>query len=82
MNRQDAIDKFTELNNNGNTPLLVRMKIRSLLYSCESSERKQELENYSQIVNNLNEFTALINDPEIVKISSIVIPTKKTKPRI
>ena len=76
MQRQDAIDRFNELNSNGTIRLLVRMKIKSLLASCQTITRTQDLENYSDVVKNIEDFLLLINDPDIVTITSIIIPTK------
>jgi hypothetical protein len=77
MIRQDAIDLFVELNKHEKVPVLVRMKCKSLLDSCQTPDRVQQTENYAQTISTFADFLSLIDDPNIVSVTSIVVPIKK-----
>jgi hypothetical protein len=79
MLNQTAINLFESINDAGKVPCEVRMIIKGLLEGCPNAQPTEHEAKYSQDVANLDELMSLINDPEILRITSIVKARKNTR---
>jgi hypothetical protein len=79
MTKQDATDLFIQLNCHETVPVLVRMKVRSVSGPNNIKGKPEETENYSQTIMTFDDFLSILDDKEILCITSLVVSLGNTK---